>query len=307
MAFVFFRSVFGLWLGAAVGCCPAAASSAPHAAGPGHHDATARASSAAAATAAFDQSVRDTGDDDALPAELRRQAVSYPTRELPGTIVIDTPHTYLYYVLGDGQAIRYPIGVGREGFTWSGMQRVSRKAIWPSWAPPREMIKRQQYLPHWVAGGPDNPLGARALYLGDTEYRIHGTNDPTTIGQNMSSGCIRLTNEDIIDLYDRTGVGTKVVVLAQAPADDDAGADDPRVSSHPPSPQAASPHHALAHHALMQHALSRHTLARQAVPPREPSQQEGAWAPGAWMPGAWAPGAFTPGTTASSAAAFTWH
>jgi lipoprotein-anchoring transpeptidase ErfK/SrfK len=157
------------------------------------------------------------GDDQAgyqLPAELRRQVISYPSQEQPGTIVIDTADTYLYYVLGGGRALRYGIGVGREGFAWAGVQKVSRKAEWPDWVPPPEMIQRQQYLPRWVAGGPGNPLGARAMYLGNSEYRIHGTNDPSTIGQKVSSGCIRLTNEDVTDLYSRVKVGAKVVVLA---------------------------------------------------------------------------------------------
>ena len=139
--------------------------------------------------------------------------VAYATQEAPGTIVIDTPHTYLYYVLGGGRAIRYAIGVGREGFAWSGVQKVSRKAEWPDWTPPAEMIQAAISSPRWVAGGPGNPLGARAMYLGETQYRIHGTNDPTTIGKKVSSGCVRLTNEDVIDLFGRTNVGTKVVVL----------------------------------------------------------------------------------------------
>ena len=122
----------------------------------------------------------------------------------------------LYYVLGNGQAIRYGIGVGREGFTWSGVKQVVRKAEWPDWYPPSEMIVRQPYLPRVVAGGPGNPLGARAMYIGGTVYRIHGTNDPTTIGKHVSSGCIRLTNEDVEDLYSRVQVGAKVVVLPQA-------------------------------------------------------------------------------------------
>ena len=123
--------------------------------------------------------------------------VAYNTSEAPGTIVIDTPNTYLYYVLGGGRAIRYGIGVGREGFTWAGTQTVARKQEWPDWHPPAEMIARQPYLPRFMAGGPGNPLGARAMYLGNTEYRIHGTNAPDTIGQRVSSGCIRLTNEDV--------------------------------------------------------------------------------------------------------------
>jgi len=161
----------------------------------------------------------DAADEDAqLDPSLQRQVVTYATHEAPGTIVIDTPHTYLYYVLGNGKAIRYGIGVGREGFTWSGVKTVGRKAEWPDWIPPQEMIQRQPYLPRFVAGGPGNPLGARAMYLAGTVYRIHGTNDPTTIGKHVSSGCIRLTNEDVTDLYSRVTVGTKVVVLPQSDA-----------------------------------------------------------------------------------------
>ena len=153
-------------------------------------------------------------DEDAqLPDRLRKQIVSFDRGEPAGTIVIDTGNTYLYYVLGNGRAIRYGVGVGREGFTWAGVQTVSRKAEWPDWHPPAEMIARQPYLPRFVAGGPGNPLGARAMYLGSSEYRIHGTNDPTTIGKFVSSGCIRLTNEDVSDLFSRVNVGTKVVVL----------------------------------------------------------------------------------------------
>jgi lipoprotein-anchoring transpeptidase ErfK/SrfK len=148
-----------------------------------------------------------------LAAHLRRQIVQYPTREAAGTIVIDTPNTYLYYVLGQGRAVRYGIGVGREGFTWSGTQSIARKQEWPDWYPPEEMIERQPYLPRMMAGGPGNPLGARAMYLGNTVYRIHGTNAPDTIGQRVSSGCIRLLNDDVADLFDRVNVGTKVVVL----------------------------------------------------------------------------------------------
>ena len=156
------------------------------------------------------------GNEDAqLDPRLQRQVVDYPSREAPGTIVVDTPHTYLYYVLGNGKAIRYGIGVGRDGFTWSGVKQVARKAEWPDWYPPAEMIARQPYLPRMTAGGPGNPLGARAMYIGGTEYRIHGTNDPTTIGKDVSSGCIRLTNDDIVDLYNRVTVGAKVIVLPQ--------------------------------------------------------------------------------------------
>ena len=157
--------------------------------------------------------VQDFDSRGALPAHLRRQIVSYQTREAPGTIVIDTPNTYLYYVLGNGQAVRYGIGVGRDGFRWSGTQRVARKAEWPDWHPPAEMVARQPYLPRFMAGGPSNPLGARALYLGNSIYRIHGTNAPSTIGGRVSSGCIRMLNEDVVDLYQRVKVGTKVVVL----------------------------------------------------------------------------------------------
>jgi lipoprotein-anchoring transpeptidase ErfK/SrfK len=152
-----------------------------------------------------------------LPPKLRRRLVDNPTREPAGTIVIDTPNTYLYLVLGNGKALRYGIGVGREGFTWSGAERISRMAEWPDWHPPAEMIERQPYLPRFMAGGEGNPLGARALYLGKSLYRIHGTNQPSTIGTFVSSGCIRLTNQDIIDLYGRVQVGTRVVVLPGGP------------------------------------------------------------------------------------------
>jgi lipoprotein-anchoring transpeptidase ErfK/SrfK len=152
-------------------------------------------------------------DENATPERLRRAVVAFGTSEAPGTIVIDTGNTTLYYVLGQGRAIRYGVGVGREGFTWSGVQTVSRKAEWPDWHPPAEMIARQPYLPRFMAGGPGNPLGARAMYLGNSMYRIHGTNDPSTIGKFVSSGCIRLTNEDVEDLFSRVSVGAKVVVL----------------------------------------------------------------------------------------------
>jgi lipoprotein-anchoring transpeptidase ErfK/SrfK len=155
----------------------------------------------------------DAAEDAQLDPRLQRQVVAYATNEAPGTIVIDTPHTVLYFVLGGGQAIRYGIGVGREGFTWAGVQQVARKAEWPDWYPPQEMIARQPYLPRFMAGGPGNPLGARAMYLGSSEYRIHGTNNPATIGKQVSSGCIRLTNEDVTDLYERVQLGAKVVVL----------------------------------------------------------------------------------------------
>jgi lipoprotein-anchoring transpeptidase ErfK/SrfK len=154
-------------------------------------------------------------DEDAapLPARLHRQVVDHRSGEAPGTIIIDTPNTYLYLVLGNGRAMRYGIGVGREGFTWSGVQTITKKAEWPDWTPPEEMIQRQPYLPRFMAGGAGNPLGARAMYLGGTIYRIHGTNAPSTIGGRVSSGCIRMVNEDVIDLYSRVNVGTKVVVM----------------------------------------------------------------------------------------------
>jgi lipoprotein-anchoring transpeptidase ErfK/SrfK len=174
----------------------------------------------------------DIGNEDAeLAPRLQRQIVVYASREAPGTVIVDTPHTYLYYVLGNGQAIRYGIGVGRDGFTWSGVKQVVRKAEWPDWYPPATMIARQPYLPRMTAGGPGNPLGARAMYIGGTQYRIHGTNDPTTIGKNVSSGCIRLTNENVIDLFSRVQVGAKVIVLP-------AGAAPTReATSPPPAPQ----------------------------------------------------------------------
>ena len=148
-----------------------------------------------------------------VPERLRRAVVAFRSQEAPGTIVIDTGNTALYYVLGQGRAVRYGVGVGREGFTWSGVQTITRKAEWPDWHPPAEMIARQPYLPRFMAGGAGNPLGARAMYLGSSVYRIHGTNDPSTIGKFVSSGCIRLTNEDVADLFSRVDIGTKVVVL----------------------------------------------------------------------------------------------
>ncbi|WP_156179721.1 L,D-transpeptidase [Bradyrhizobium sp. LTSPM299] len=148
-----------------------------------------------------------------LAPNLRRQEVAFPTKEPAGTIVVDTPNTYLYYVLGGGRAIRYGVRVGRDGFTWTGVQKITRKAEWPDWHPPTEMIERQPYLPRFMAGGPGNPLGARAMYLGSTVYRIHGTNQPSTIGKFVSSGCIGMLNEDVSDLFERTKVGTRVVVM----------------------------------------------------------------------------------------------
>jgi lipoprotein-anchoring transpeptidase ErfK/SrfK len=147
-----------------------------------------------------------------LDPEFRRTMVLYRTTEAPGTIIIQTSERHLYVVQGNGRAIRYGIGVGRDGFQWQGLLTISRKAEWPDWTPPPEMIARQPYLPRFMAGGPGNPLGARALYLGATVYRIHGTNRPDTIGTAVSSGCFRLVNADVTDLYDRIPVGTKVIV-----------------------------------------------------------------------------------------------
>jgi lipoprotein-anchoring transpeptidase ErfK/SrfK len=149
-----------------------------------------------------------------LPAHLRRTLVRYLTNESPGTLVIDTRNTYLYLVLGQGEALRYGIGVGRDGFRWAGRERITHMAEWPDWRAPAEMLYRNPDLPIFVPGGLNNPLGARALYLGKTLYRIHGTNEPSTIGSYETSGCIRLRNEDVIDLYRRVKIGAEVVVLA---------------------------------------------------------------------------------------------
>jgi lipoprotein-anchoring transpeptidase ErfK/SrfK len=146
----------------------------------------------------------------------KRQVVFYRSSAAPGTIVISTSERFLYLVLANNRALRYGIGVGRQGFQWSGMVTITRKTAWPDWTPPPEMIKRQPYLPRFMAGGPGNPMGARALYLGATVYRIHGTNQPETIGTAVSSGCFRLANGDVADLFDRTPIGAKVVVR-QAP------------------------------------------------------------------------------------------
>ena len=147
-----------------------------------------------------------------LDPEYRKQVVYYRTSEAPGTIIVSTAERHLYLVQGNGRAIRYGIGVGREGFQWQGLLSITRKAEWPDWTPPPEMIARQPYLPRFMAGGPGNPLGARAMYLGATVYRIHGTNRPDTIGTAVSSGCFRLVNADVTDLYERVPVGTKVIV-----------------------------------------------------------------------------------------------
>ena len=146
------------------------------------------------------------------PAFLR-QVVSFPTVERAGTIIVDTGHKYLYLVLGNGTALRYGIGTARQGFEWNGIHHITNKREWPDWTPPAEMIARQPGIPHHMSGGINNPLGARALYIGSTLYRIHGTNEPWTIGSDVSSGCIRMTNEDVIDLYGRAQIGAKVIVL----------------------------------------------------------------------------------------------
>jgi lipoprotein-anchoring transpeptidase ErfK/SrfK len=160
-----------------------------------------------------DQPGYEPSQDDSRPAPaFRMQAVYFRTTEAPGTIIVHTSERYMYLVQGNNRAIRYGIGVGRDGFQWSGLQRISRKAEWPDWTPPPEMIQRQPYLPRWMAGGPGNPMGARAMYLGATVYRIHGTNQPQTIGHAVSSGCFRLVNDDVTDLFNRVEVGTKVVI-----------------------------------------------------------------------------------------------
>ncbi len=153
-----------------------------------------------------------TREEEQLTGAYEKQEVFFRANEASGTIIIDTKQRFLYLVQGDNRAIRYGIGVGRDGFQWSGLLRISRKQEWPDWRPPPEMIERQPYLPRFMAGGPGNPLGARAMYLGQTIYRIHGTNQPQTIGKAVSSGCFRLVNEDVIDLYGRVPVGTKVIV-----------------------------------------------------------------------------------------------
>ena len=147
--------------------------------------------------------------------------------------MVDTPNTYLYYVLGNGRAVRYGVRVGRDGFTWTGVQKITKKTEWPDWYPPTEMIERQPYLPRFMAGGNGNPLGARAMYLGSTVYRIHGTNQPSTIGKFVSSGCIGMLNEDVSDLFERTKVGTRVVVMPGGPPPGTATA-----SANPPPPGA---------------------------------------------------------------------
>jgi len=156
-----------------------------------------------------------TQDEEELEPQFKRQLVSYRTAEAPGTVIVHTSERFLYVIQPNGRAIRYGIGVGRDGFQWQGLLKITRKTEWPDWTPPPEMIERQPYLPRFMAGGPGNPMGARALYLGNTVYRIHGTNQPQTIGTAVSSGCFRLANPEIMDLYERIPVGTKVIVRQQ--------------------------------------------------------------------------------------------
>jgi len=180
---------------------------------------------AQAASAAAQRETMDIGDEpgristeEAIikSGPFARQLVFFRSNEPPGTLVIHTSERFLYLVMPNNRALRYGIGVGREGFTWSGLVKITRKAEWPDWTPPPEMIARQPYLPRFMAGGPGNPMGARAMYLGSTVYRIHGTNQPETIGQSISSGCFRLANGDVIDLYSRAAVGAKVVIRHSA-------------------------------------------------------------------------------------------
>jgi lipoprotein-anchoring transpeptidase ErfK/SrfK len=153
-----------------------------------------------------------SASDEQLDPKWQKTVVFFRTNEPPGTIIVHTNERYMYLVQGGGRALRYGIGVGRDGFQWQGLQKITQKKEWPDWTPPQEMIERQPYLPRWMAGGPGNPLGARAMYLGATVYRIHGTNQPQTIGTAVSSGCFRLTNPDVSDLYERVPVGTKVII-----------------------------------------------------------------------------------------------
>ena len=166
----------------------------------------------AAYPARLDPEYRESARDEMNPV-YQRQVVDYGGGEKAGTIIIDTPKRFLYLVQDNGRALRYGIGVGRPGFTWAGVKAVSAKREWPDWRPPTEMLKRRPDLPRYMAGGPENPLGARAMYLGNTLYRIHGSNEPWTIGTQVSSGCIRMRNEDVIDLYERVKIGTRVVVI----------------------------------------------------------------------------------------------
>ncbi len=183
----------------------------------------------------------ETGKAKELPPNLKRQLVDFSTKEPAGTLVVDTAHTYLYLVLGHGKALRYGVRVGREGFTWTGTERISKMKEWPDWFPPPEMIERQPYLPRMMAGGPGNPLGARAMYLGHTLYRIHGTNQPSTIGHYVSSGCVGMLNEDVEDLYSRVQVGTRVVVLPGKAPETASNAATPPEPANPMAPPSRAP------------------------------------------------------------------
>ena len=186
------------------------------------HGASAVADPAANADAPVDMQIDDqpgyqpSAEEEQLAGPFERQIVFFRTNEAPGTIVVHTADRYLYLVQPNSRAIRYGIGVGRDGFQWAGIKKIIQKQEWPDWRPPPEMIQRQPYLPRFMAGGPGNPMGARALYIGGTVYRIHGTNQPQTIGHAVSSGCFRLVNADVTDLYDRVPVGTKIVVKQAA-------------------------------------------------------------------------------------------
>jgi lipoprotein-anchoring transpeptidase ErfK/SrfK len=184
----------------------------------------------------------EQGQPKELPANLKKQLVDYSTREPVGTVIVDTANTHLYLVLGGGKALRYGVRVGRDGFTWTGTERISLMKEWPDWHPPAEMIERQPYLPRFMAGGNGNPLGARAMYLGKTLYRIHGTNQPSTIGTYVSSGCVGMLNEDVEDLFSRVQVGTRVVVLPGRAPDTlaNAGPPPPANPMAPPSAIGAS-------------------------------------------------------------------
>ena len=186
------------------------------------HGASAVADPAANADAPVDMQIDDqpgyqpSAEEEQLAGPFERQIVFFRTNEAPGTIVVHTADRYLYLVQPNSRASRYGIGVGRDGFQWAGIKKIIQKQEWPDWRPPPEMIQRQPYLPRFMAGGPGNPMGARALYIGGTVYRIHGTNQPQTIGHAVSSGCFRLVNADVTDLYDRVPVGTKIVVKQAA-------------------------------------------------------------------------------------------
>jgi lipoprotein-anchoring transpeptidase ErfK/SrfK len=221
-----------------------------------------------AATPAAPQSVAtlppedqpETGAPKELAPNLKKQLVDYDTKEPAGTIVVDTANTYLYLVLGSGKAMRYGVRVGRDGFTWTGTERISRMKEWPDWFPPSEMIERQPYLPRFMAGGNGNPLGARAMYLGKTLYRIHGTNQPSTIGHYVSSGCVGMLNEDVEDLFSRVQVGTRVVVLpGRAPdavANSGAPPEPANPMAPPPKPGATAPATAgIAGNGISSHSL----------------------------------------------------